>query len=152
MASRLVGVAEIAELLGVSRQRVAQLVASGVDFPRAEAELSAGRVWWRDDVQRWIDEHRSGRQEGSWRVEGKELLGQFTLRARRVVVLSREEARALGHNHVGTEHLLLGLLREVDGLASRAMQACGLDVAKVREEIVATAGRGASAPGGVVPF
>lgn len=57
----LVGVAEIAALLGITRQRVNQLVAQREDFPEPVAHLSAGRIWRRDDVARWAEHRRSRR-------------------------------------------------------------------------------------------
>ena len=53
MTHHLVGVAEIAELLGISRQRVDAIVKTHADFPRPEVELAAGRIWKREDVERW---------------------------------------------------------------------------------------------------
>jgi len=77
---------------------------------------------------------------------------RFTDRARRTIVIAQEEARRLDHNYIGTEHILLGVLREDQGLASHALQAMGLDLAQLREEIEARAGRGSSAPSGHIPF
>src|SRR5579859_5085532 len=77
---------------------------------------------------------------------------RFTDRARRTVVMAQEEARRLDHNYIGTEHILLGLIREDRGLATNALQAMGLDLAELREEIEALAGRGSSAPSGHIPF
>jgi hypothetical protein len=76
---------------------------------------------------------------------------RFTDKARRVVVLAQEEARRLGHGHIGTEHILLGLLREDDGLAGRALDALGVGLEPARDRLEAEAGRG---PGqsGHIPF
>ncbi|MDP9867341.1 ATP-dependent Clp protease ATP-binding subunit ClpC [Streptosporangium brasiliense] len=76
---------------------------------------------------------------------------RFTDRARRVVVLAQEEARRLGHDHIGTEHILLGLLGE-DGAADRALRAVGISREQVRDEIEEIIGRGADAPPGHIPF
>ena len=65
---------------------------------------------------------------GAWPGSQIVVFERFTEPARRVVVLGREEARALGHAHIGTEHLLLGLLREDEGVAARALDALGLSV------------------------
>ncbi len=68
MTHHLVGVAEIAELLGVTRQRVDRIVKTSADFPSAEVELSAGRVWKREDVEAWVRLHpdrRRGRPRAS---------------------------------------------------------------------------------------
>jgi ATP-dependent Clp protease ATP-binding subunit ClpA len=77
---------------------------------------------------------------------------RFTDRARRVVVLARQEARHLGHDHVGTEHILLGLLREGEGVAVNALVALGIDLQDVRQRVDRQIGRGAQAPSGHVPF
>ena len=63
MPEELVSVPEVAEMLGVSRQRVHQLIQSSGDFPKPEAELAVGRIWRRADIERWIAEHprRPGR-------------------------------------------------------------------------------------------
>jgi Clp amino terminal domain, pathogenicity island component len=77
---------------------------------------------------------------------------RFTHRARHVVVLSQEEARQLHHNYIGTEHILLGLLGEPDGLASRALQALGMSLEGTRREVTAIVGTGSGAPSGHIPF
>ncbi len=68
--------------------------------------------------------------------------GKFTERAQRAFIYAQEEARNLGHNYVGTEHLLLGLLRESDGAAARALKGFGIDIDAVRDRIEALTGRG----------
>jgi ATP-dependent Clp protease ATP-binding subunit ClpA len=77
---------------------------------------------------------------------------RFTDRARRVVVLAQEEAERLGHGHIGTEHLLLALLREGDGLAAKALKALGLSLDAVRQATEAAAGPGGQARPGHLPF
>jgi len=77
---------------------------------------------------------------------------RFTDRARRVVVLAQEEARLLNHSYIGTEHLLLGLLREGEGLAARALGSQGVTLSAVREKVEEKVGPGASSPGGHIPF
>jgi ATP-dependent Clp protease ATP-binding subunit ClpA len=77
---------------------------------------------------------------------------RFTDRARRVVVLSQEEARLLEHNYIGSEHVLLGLLKEDKGIAARALGDQGLDLAAARDHVVAIVGRGLVAPSGHIPF
>ena len=76
---------------------------------------------------------------------------KFTDRSRQVVVLAQEEARLLAHNYIGTEHLLLGLIDQGDGLAADALASCGLLADRVRAEIE-TIGRGPEPPGGHIPF
>jgi ATP-dependent Clp protease ATP-binding subunit ClpC len=78
---------------------------------------------------------------------------RFTDRARRVVVLAQEEARGLVHDHIGSEHLLLGLVQEGGGVAWHALDALGVDAASVREEVEALIGRGRGEPMTVhIPF
>jgi ATP-dependent Clp protease ATP-binding subunit ClpC len=77
---------------------------------------------------------------------------RFTDRARRVVVLAQEEARLLNHNYIGTEHILLGLLQEGEGIAAKALESLGLDLTTVREQVVEIIGKGNQAPSGHIPF
>ena len=77
---------------------------------------------------------------------------RFTDRARRVVVLAQDEARRLEHDYIGTEHLLLGLIREGDGVANRALAALGVTESAVRAEVERIIGRGQHAPRGHIPF
>ncbi|HEY3728036.1 MAG TPA: Clp protease N-terminal domain-containing protein [Solirubrobacteraceae bacterium] len=77
---------------------------------------------------------------------------KFTERARQVVVLAQEEARALKHNYIGTEHLLLGLLREEDGVAARVLQSLEITVERVRASVVRMVGPGEELTEGQVPF
>jgi ATP-dependent Clp protease ATP-binding subunit ClpC len=67
---------------------------------------------------------------------------RFTDRARRVVVLAQEEARALGHGYIGTEHILLGILRESDGVGARALESLGITLTAVRQEVEQMIGQG----------
>src|SRR5260221_6350656 len=77
---------------------------------------------------------------------------RFTDRARRVVVLAQEEARMLNHDHIGTEHLLLGLIDEGQGVAAEALESLGISLEAVRREVEEITGRGRRAPSGHVPF
>jgi ATP-dependent Clp protease ATP-binding subunit ClpA len=77
---------------------------------------------------------------------------RFTERARRAVVLSQEEARKLDHGYIGTEHLLLGLIREGEGVAAKALESLGISLKAVREQVVARVGRGQQPPTGHIPF
>ena len=77
---------------------------------------------------------------------------RFTERARQVVVLAQEEARALKHNYIGTEHLLLGLLREEEGVAARVLDSLEVSVEEVRAAVVRIVGSGEEAPQGQIPF
>jgi ATP-dependent Clp protease ATP-binding subunit ClpA len=71
---------------------------------------------------------------------------RFTDRARRVVVLAQEEARMLDHNYIGTEHLLLGLINEGEGIAAQALEALGVSLERVRHDVEEIIGRGQAAP------
>jgi ATP-dependent Clp protease ATP-binding subunit ClpA len=77
---------------------------------------------------------------------------RFTDRARNVVVLAQEEARLLDHNYIGTEHILLGLLREGGGVAARVTTSAGLSLEAARTEVERIIGRGKSTPSGHIPF
>jgi ATP-dependent Clp protease ATP-binding subunit ClpC len=77
---------------------------------------------------------------------------RFTDQARRVVVLAQEEARMLGHGYIGTEHILLGLLSEPEGLAARALSSLGVSLDAVREQVVEIVGEGTVRPGEHIPF
>ena len=77
---------------------------------------------------------------------------RFTDRARRVVVLAQEEARLLNHNYIGTEHILLGLIRETEGIAGRALRSLGMRLESVRSQVVETIGEGHRSPSGHIPF
>ena len=77
---------------------------------------------------------------------------RFTDRARRVMVLAYEESRFLNHNYVGTEHILLGLLHEGEGVAAKALESLGVTLQAVRQEVGEIIGHGQQAPSGRVPF
>jgi ATP-dependent Clp protease ATP-binding subunit ClpC len=77
---------------------------------------------------------------------------RFTDRARRVVVLAQQEARRLDHNYIGTEHILLGLIHEGEGVAARALKALGISLDGVRQQVEEIIGRGQQAPSGHIPF
>lgn len=77
---------------------------------------------------------------------------RFTNRARRVLVLAQEEARLFNHGYIGTEHLLLGLIREVDGLAAQALTSLGVSLEAARNKVEETVGRSSSKPTGSPPF
>jgi ATP-dependent Clp protease ATP-binding subunit ClpC len=80
------------------------------------------------------------------------LFERFTDRARRVVVLAQEEARLLNHNYIGTEHILLGLIHEGEGVAARALESMGISLESVRFQVVEIIGQGSQAPSGHIPF
>ena len=77
---------------------------------------------------------------------------RFTDRARRVVVLAQEEARLLNHNYIGTEHILLGLIHEGEGVAAKALESMGISLDAVRGQVEEIIGQGQQAPSGHIPF
>ncbi|MEV8148243.1 ATP-dependent Clp protease ATP-binding subunit [Arthrobacter sp. NPDC080073] len=77
---------------------------------------------------------------------------RFTDRARRVVVLAQEEARMLNHNYIGTEHILLGLIQEGEGVAAKALESMNISLDGVREQVQEIIGQGRQAPSGHIPF
>jgi ATP-dependent Clp protease ATP-binding subunit ClpC len=77
---------------------------------------------------------------------------RFTPRARRVIVLAQEEARLLSHNHIGTEHILLGLLAEREGVAARALASLNVTLEAAREQVREMIGQGPAEPRGHMPF
>jgi len=77
---------------------------------------------------------------------------RFTDRARRVVVLAQEEARLLNHSYIGTEHILLGLIHEGEGIAAKALESLGISLEAVRNQVEEIIGQGGSSPSGHIPF
>jgi ATP-dependent Clp protease ATP-binding subunit ClpC len=77
---------------------------------------------------------------------------RFTDRARRVVVLAQEEARMLNHNYIGTEHILLGLIHEGEGVAAKALESLGISLDAVRQQVEEIIGQGQQVPSGHIPF
>src|SRR5690349_7202232 len=95
------------------------------------------------------------RQAQHWRTAREEHEGmfeRFTDRARRVVVLAQEEARMLNHNYIGTEHILLGLIHEGEGVAAKALESLGISLEAVRAQVQEIIGQGGSSPSGHIPF
>src|SRR5689334_17936244 len=82
----------------------------------------------------------------------RDLFERFTERARQVVVLAQDEARALKHNYIGTEHILLGLLREEEGLAARVLESLDITVEEVRAQVARIVGQGDEVTTGQIPF
>jgi ATP-dependent Clp protease ATP-binding subunit ClpC len=89
-----------------------------------------------------------------WGAAGWELamFERFTSRARRVVVLAQEEARMLNHNYIGTEHILLGVIHEGEGVAAKALESLGVSLEAVRQQVEEIIGQGQQAPSGHIPF
>jgi ATP-dependent Clp protease ATP-binding subunit ClpA len=112
----------------------------------------------------WVDHHwyaRTGPVRPVLWAGGQVLLSgarrqtmfeRFTDQSRRVIVLAQEEARMLDHNWIGTEHILLGLAKEGDGVAARALESIGISLDAVRQKVEEIIGRGQQAPSGHIPF
>src|SRR6266446_6902584 len=86
------------------------------------------------------------------RRAARSMFERFTDASRRVVVLAQEEARILNHDYIGTEHILLGLLREGEGVAAKALESLGISLEAVRQHVGKITGQGQQAPAGHVPF
>ena len=86
------------------------------------------------------------------RTKGFAMFERFTDRARRVVVLAQEEARLLNHSYIGTEHILLGLIHEGEGVAAKALETLGISLEAVRAQVEEIIGQGGSSPSGHIPF
>src|SRR3712207_5599961 len=84
--------------------------------------------------------------------DSDQVFERFTERARQVVVLAQDEARALKHNYIGTEHILLGLLREEEGLAARVLESLDITVEEVRAQVARIVGQGDEVTTGQIPF
>ena len=94
--------------------------------------------------------HQANGDDGEGRPS---MFERFTNRARRVVVQTQEEARMLGHDHVGTEHVLLALTHEsIGGLAAKVLESLGIGLEAVRQRVTEVIGRGEQAPSGRIPF
>src|SRR6476619_3958651 len=96
--------------------------------------------------------HREGQCRTSRSEEKQQMFERFTDRARRVVVLAQEEARMLNHNYIGTEHILLGLIHEGEGVAAKALESLGISLEAVRQQVEEIIGQGQQAPSGHIPF
>jgi hypothetical protein len=107
------------------------------------AGIAGGRVG-TDELTAWLEGSTTG-----WRME---MFERFTDRARKVTVDAQAEARRLGHGHIGTEHLLLGLLGEPESVGTRALVALGLSLDGLRAEVERAAGRGEGSPTGHIAF
>jgi hypothetical protein len=139
MSNHLVGAAEAARILGVSRQRLAQLVESVPEFPQPEVELAAGRIWRREAVQAWSDAHPTRARRGA----GSSLHRDDGLPPylERILNLASAQARDLNHNWVGSEHLLLGLMQKgCPGLAPSILHSFAVTLAEVRAALVEALG------------
>src|ERR1700742_3629238 len=99
-----------------------------------------------------IGPRAAGRLKYELEREAVTVFERFTDRARRVLVLAQEEARLLNHSFIGTEHILLGLIHEGEGLAAKALESLGVSLEAVREKVEETIGPAASSTTGSPPF
>ena len=107
----------------------------------------------RRPYARYHDRRGSGKPlTPSKAAERVRVFERFTERARQVVVLAQDEARALKHNYIGTEHILLGLLREEEGLAARVLESLDITVEEVRAQVARIVGQGDEVTSGQIPF
>jgi hypothetical protein len=128
-------------------------------------ELAAGRLP-ATDLAAWLSPRLSPYPEPAakeapmhgWRPgrgrprQANGMLDRMTARAREVIIAAQDEARALRHNYIGTEHILLGLVKEGDGVAGRALNALGISLEAVRQQVLEIIGEGRQAPAGHIPF
>src|ERR1700758_5197094 len=112
-------------------------------LPRAASLILAGTTY-RIDI--W---HGPGFRE---RRAARSMFERFTERSRRVVVLAQEEARMLNHDYIGTEHILLGLVHEGEGVAAKSLESLGISLEGVRSQVEEIIGQGQQAPSGHIPF
>jgi Clp amino terminal domain, pathogenicity island component len=142
-------------LAGVAAGRVGQAELTGWLAGRLR-QLPAGAEDPADDdketgmFQRLAGRRR--RRQGGRSRGGGGMFERFTDRARTAVTLAQEEARDLRHNYIGTEHILLGLVREGDGVAARVLDSLGVSLDAVRARVEAIIGRGKESPAGHIPF
>jgi prophage maintenance system killer protein len=161
--SEAVAVAAMTTFLAVNGWQ-ADLDPAGA-FPALLTDLAAGQLP-PADLTAWLSDHvcldreapTKERRMHGWRPgrrrpgRKKGMFQRFTPGARQVVGLGQEEARALHHNYIGTEHILLGLLREHDGVAARALDALGVSRDAVRQQVLGIVGKGEQPPSGHIPF
>ena len=118
--------------------------ASNVEPLRVVISTGAGRRAWLGHCCGVVT------HAGEW--DAGDLFERFTERARQVVVLAQEESRSLKHNYIGTEHLLLGLLREREGAAAHVLHSVGVTIDGVREQVIEIVGCGEEPTAGQIPF
>ena len=131
---------------GSSPARTAVADRARGDRVRVRRRLPRASVRWFRQVAGPARLRRTAREEHEGMFE------RFTDRARRVVVLAQEEARMLNHNYIGTEHILLGLIHEGEGVAAKALESLGISLEGVRQQVEEIIGQGQQAPSGHIPF
>jgi prophage maintenance system killer protein len=116
-------------------------------LPRLYRESDSGK--WEAQMRNLLPARRRRRRADK---SGGGMFVRFTDQARRAVVLAHEEARTLDHHYIGTEHILLGLLHEGDGVAAKSLQALGISLSAVRQQVEEIIGHGKQAVSGHIPF
>jgi hypothetical protein len=135
---------DIAEALNLSHQRVHQIVIGGGQM--------ASSTPARNLLQRLVRRSRKECEPGRKPLDpGGDPLDRFYVDARAAMARAHDEARAFNHNYIGTEHLLLGILRTEHGVAARLLTALGVDSEQTRRAVEALVGRGAATPPGHLP-
>src|SRR6266540_2944549 len=126
---------------------------SGTVFPRCKQDYSVAAIprWVAISSTAPIPKSISA-AGGDRGLSSVQVFERFTDRARRVVVLAQEEARMLNHNYIGTEHILLGLVRERDGVAAKALESLNISLEAVRQQVKEIIGQGQAVPRGHIPF
>src|SRR5680860_518427 len=122
----------------------------GVRSQRSASGLTGEHVGWGEGCTRRTAFEAALKQQSKERSIA--MFERFTDRARRVVVLAQEEARMLSHNYIGTEHILLGLIHEGEGVAAKALESLGISLEAVRAQVEEIIGQGQQAPSGHIPF
>jgi prophage maintenance system killer protein len=143
-----------------TRTVVAELSAGTLDLndvvdwlaPRLRPSDRAAPCAKETPMQRWRPLTVVRMKMATMRKQPTGMFRRFTDRARRAVQLAQEEAQLLNHNYVGTEHLLLGLLGEGEGVAAKALESLGISLEAVRAQVEELIGHGQSAPAGHIPF
>jgi prophage maintenance system killer protein len=120
--------------------------------PRLRPQDQADPCAKEAPMRRWLPGRKRPAQPKDRFGQPKDRFARFTDRARRVMVLAQEEARLLNHNYLGTEHLLLGLVHEREGVAAKALASLGISLEAVRGQVEEIIGQGQTAPTGHIPF
>src|SRR5512133_3455073 len=128
-------------------------MAASIGQPTAGAPgVSSTRKRLRSEATPCKDKAKQRRIGTPQRGYAGRIFEKFTERARQVVVLAQDEARACRHNYIGTEHILLGLLREEEGLAARVLESLDITVEEVRAQVARIVGQGDEVTTGQIPF
>jgi prophage maintenance system killer protein len=123
-------------------------IAAGTAGQAEAAAWLADRLLPRPHKEYGMFDRLTGRGKG----KKPGLFTRFTKPARQVPVHAQEEARLLNHDYIGTEHILLGLIREGEGIAARSLESCGVSLEAVRAQVEVIVGRGEQSPAGHIPF